>query len=817
MKIILLSLVICLNFTALIAQDSVELPDDNSETVFNRRRPKVIVVLGGGGARGLSHIGALKVLEEKKVPIDMIIGVSMGSIVGGLYAAGYSASELEEIVLNFGWEDLLSEELERKSLLASQQEAGENYNFSIRFKGLKPYIPLGFSSGQKLSRQLNSLFLQAPYKPDPDFDSMKIPFRAVVTDLNSGKPVVYSKGDIIELLRASISIPLIFSPVEKDGMLLTDGGIVNALPTDIARELGADIIIAFNVASPLRTPDNLELPWEIADQIITIMMQPFLKVLKEEADVLIEPNLGSRLPSDFTDLSDLILQGQIAAELSYGKIDSLLKNWNPSQNDTTMNLTQTKSLLMGQVSYSSVEILGTNEFTQEALLKASKRDYNQQSAMNPQDLSEDIIRHYRKAGYSLAEITDTRFNSINNSLEITINEGIISSIVVKGNTVTSKQLILNEFPLSPGDLFNIRKADKGLDNIYSTKLFRQVSLFVEKEDGGNKVILRVVEQPYLRALLSVRSDRERTTRGKLELRHENLFGLGINTSVSGVLGDRDKIGHLRYRAPRFFNTILTNGIEWTYGSSDNYLYADTSTRNDKRAGEYNEKRLVASIILGAQVRRIGAVTGEVLFISSNITGLSNAGFFVESKNDIVAFRFRSTVDRRNSLPVPTTGQYSQFTYTFSTSSLGSEQGYTSFEGKFESYTTFKNRITLRPSIYFGIADLTMPFSEQFRFGGRTMLYGTRENRFVGRKYFNSSFEIRYRMPTKNYINTHFSIRYDLGQMQLNPETPFDVDEFVSGFGVGIIIETPIGPASIEWGINSENVERIYITAGYDIN
>ena len=221
-----------------------------------------------------------------------------------------------------------------------------------------------------------------------------------------------------------------------------EDGIVNALPTDIARELGADIIIAFNVASPLRTPDNLELPWEIADQIITIMMQPFLKVLKEEADVLIEPNLGSRLPSDFTDLSDLILQGQIAAELSYGKIDSLLKNWNPSQNDTTMNLTQTKSLLMGQVSYSSVEILGTNEFTQEALLKASKRDYNQQSAMNPQDLSEDIIRHYRKAGYSLAEITDTRFNSINNSLEITINEGIISSIVVKGNTVTSKQLSL---------------------------------------------------------------------------------------------------------------------------------------------------------------------------------------------------------------------------------------------------------------------------------------------------------------------------------------------------------------------------------------
>ena len=98
-----------------------------------------------------------------------------------------------------------------------------------------------------------------------------------------------------------------------------------------------------------------------------------------------------------------------------------------------------------------------------------------------------------------------------------------------------------------------------------------------------------------------------------------------------------------------------------------------------------------------------------------------------------------------------------------------------------------------------------------------MLYGTRENRFVGRKYFNSSFELRYRMPTKNYFNTHFSIRYDIGQMRRNPETPFDVEEFITGYGGGIILETPIGPASIEWGRNSEKIERLYISVGYDIN
>lgn len=814
MKILILSLLVCLNFTDLFGQSSEDLLNGKTASEFNRKRPMVAVVLGGGGARGLSHIGALKVLEERKVPIDLIIGVSMGSIIGGLYAAGYSTSELEEIVLKFDWENLLSEKSERKSLLASQQEEGESYNFSIRFNGLKPYVPLGFSSGQNLTRFLNGLFLQAPYKPDPDFDNMKIPFRAVVADLNTGNPIVFSDGDIVEILRASISIPLIFSPVEKDGMLLTDGGIVNPLPTDIARELGADIIIAFNVASHLRKSGHLELPWQIADQIITIMMQPSLKKLKEQADVLIEPDLNLRLPSDFTNLPDLISQGQAAAEAGYNKIDSLLKNWKQSEKEPDINVQRSANSQQSKFPPSSITINGASEFSEEELLKTlNSADYSEAEEPLLQHLFENIIRQYRKKGYSLAKITDYHFDPLDNSLEINIDEGIINSIVVEGNIFTSKQVILNEFPLSKGDLFNFRKAENGLDNIYSTKLFRQVSLFVDQENDENKVILRVVEQPYLRALLSVRSDRERTTRGKLELRHENLFGLGINTSVSGILGNRDKIGHLRYRAPRFFNTFLTNGIELTYGSRDDYLYADKSIR----IGTYNEKRLEASFILGAQVRRLGAATGEVLFISSDITGISDAGFTRESDDDIIAFRFRSTVDRRNSLPVPTAGQYSQITYTFSTSSLGSELGFSSFEAKFESYTTFNKRITFSPSVYFGIADKTMPFSEQFRFGGRTMLYGTRENRFVGRKYFNSSIELRYRMPTKNYFNTHFSIRYDLGQMQQNPDTPFDVDKFVSGYGAAIILETPFGPASIEWGKSSESVERLYITLGYDIN
>jgi len=720
---ITLILSICLIFTELFAQvdsNGVLLSDSISENKISKR-PTVAVVLGGGGARGISHIGAFKMLEEHNIPIDLIIGVSMGSIMGGLYASGYSASQLEEFVLTSDWEDLLAEELERKSLLASQQEAGEYYNLSFRFQGFKPYIPLALSSGQKLIRRLNRLFLQAPFKPDPDFDHLKIPFRAVVLDLKSGKPVVFSEGDIVEILRASIAVPFLLSPIEKDGMLLTDGGIVNALPTDIAREMGADIVIAFDVVAPLRDQDELGLPWQVADQIITIMMQPSLKELRKYADVIVKPDLPNTLPADFSNLAELIKAGAVATESNIALIDSMLRNWeNDNGHPVLFQRTASVSAISNDIFISSLMFNGNSEYSDEDIVSASGlNEHGNLSSDSLDKALESIIRLYRNDGYSLAGFSEIKYDSSTESLEIQIDEGLISDIVVEGNDYTSEKVILSEFPLSVGDLFSIRKADKGLDNIYATRFFRQVSLFVEKTNAGHKIFLRVEEQPYLRALIGVRTDRERTTRGKVELRHENLFGSGINASVSGLLGERDKEVQFRYRAPKFMNTILTNGIQIGYSSKDEYLYGDAADS----VGEYNERRIVGSFLIGAQVRRFGAATGELMIIDTKIKGLKE----VEAETGIVAIRLRSTVDRRNKLSVPTRGQFSRFTYILASSAIGSDIGFTSFEGMFKFYHTFEKRLTFSPSFSFGIADLTTPFSEQFRLGGRKTFYGTREN------------------------------------------------------------------------------------------
>lgn len=819
MKKTLILLLISLISSAIWAQDKTDNKIISHRKSFfpisikSKNRPTVAVVLGGGGARGISHIGALKVLEEWNIPIDMIIGVSMGSIIGGLYAAGYTPSELEDFVLSSDWDDLLKDDLERKTLLASQQEEGENFNLSFRFKGIKPYIPLGLSSGQKLRRRLNRLFLQAPYNSSTNFDDFKIPFRSVVLDLNSGKPIVFSEGDIVEILRASIAIPLIISPIEKDGMLLTDGGIVNALPTDVARDLGADIVIAFDVVSPLRNPEDLRLPWEIADQIITIMMQPALENLRKLADVLVTPQLSSRLPTDFSNLSELIDAGRIATEEIISDINLLLNAGEEERIGFADSLQKDyQDLNQSTITISKVTLSGNSEYSTEELLKASgfhnNRIYNAQSF---DEALESMIRIYRNGGYSLAAVHSVSYDSTSSSLDIKINEGLINSISIEGNYFTSDHVIFGEFPMTAGDLFNIREADRGLNNIYATRFFRQVSLSVEKAGDGHKIILRVVEQPYIRVLIGIRSDRERNTIGKIEIRHENLFGSGNSISLSGTFGERDIAVRLRYRTPRLGNSFLTNGIKFDFGEKKHHLYGS----NAVRVGEYEERRFEGSFLIGAQVRRFGSATGEILLINTKIRGLSERGFGVESINDIVAIRLRSTVDRRNKISIPTEGLYSRFSYTFASRSFSSEIGYTSLEWIIENYNTINNRLTFRPYFRFAIGDLTLPFSEQFRLGGRSMIYGTRENRFVARKLFHTSFEIRYRMPVNSFVNTYISLRYDVGQAVGNPETPFSIDDFISGYGGALIIETPIGPAGIEWGRSSEGIERLYITAGYE--
>ena len=219
--------------------------------------PKLALVLSGGGARGIAHVGVLKVLEELNVVPDLVVGTSMGAVVGGLYCAGWSPDELEQLVAQIDWSSVFSDRVARRNLSFRRKQDDRPVMIQTRlhFDGLKPVLPSGVIRAEKLDLILSAL--EALSIPSTDFDRLTIPFRAVAADLATGDPVVLDSGSLATAMRASMSIPGAFPPVKLGGRELVDGGISANLPVGIARSLGADAIIAVDISSPLVTQEDL--------------------------------------------------------------------------------------------------------------------------------------------------------------------------------------------------------------------------------------------------------------------------------------------------------------------------------------------------------------------------------------------------------------------------------------------------------------------------------------------------------------------------------------------------------------------------------
>ena len=288
-------------------------------------RPRVGLALSGGGSRGLFQIGVLLALEEHGVPIDFIAGTSMGSIVGGLYAAGYSAEQLREIVKNIAWEDITVDTPPRTNLFVAQRQERERAFLQLRFRGRRPYIPPAITAGQKMLAVLTDLTMRANYRAGAGFDHLRVPFRALAVDLYSGREVAIADGDLAEALRASTAVPLIFAPAAQGDMLLVDGGLLNNIPVSVVQQ-HVDVVIAADATSPLRDRKHLNTPWEIADQLTTIMQRDEDEVQRRRADVLIRLDTLAFNSSDYSQIDSLIATGYRKTLAQMATIQNLTQN-----------------------------------------------------------------------------------------------------------------------------------------------------------------------------------------------------------------------------------------------------------------------------------------------------------------------------------------------------------------------------------------------------------------------------------------------------------------------------------------------------------
>jgi NTE family protein len=280
------------------------------------KRPRIGLVLGGGGVRGAAHVGVLKVLQELRIPLDCIAGTSMGSIVGGLYASGMDAEEIERQIRAMDWDDLFHDDSARDVRSFRRKRDDDLYAFKAKIgvhEG-KVKIPLAYIRGQKFDLLLNRLTL--PVVGIDDFDRLPVPYRAVATDLETGKEVVLARGNLARAIRASLAVPAAFDPVEIDGRLLVDGGLANNVPVSVARSMCADVLIVVDVGSGLFKRDDINSALDVTAQLtnflFTLNTESQLSTLGPR-DVLIRPVLGDLRGGEFEKAADVMPIGEVAA------------------------------------------------------------------------------------------------------------------------------------------------------------------------------------------------------------------------------------------------------------------------------------------------------------------------------------------------------------------------------------------------------------------------------------------------------------------------------------------------------------------------
>lgn len=288
-----------------------------------QQRPRVCLVLSGGGARGYAHLGVLQYLEQLHIPIDCIAGTSMGALIGGLYASGLDAEQLERRLAATNLSDIAFDRNERSRLPQAQREDEFQYPISISagLDGSKLKLASGLVQGNKLLALLQNWTAQLP--ANIDFARLPIPFRAVATDLSLGSEVVLDHGSLPRAMRASMAVPGLFAPFRIDQRTLVDGGLVSNLPVQTARDMGADVVIAVNIATPLQDAAQLQSPTAVAQQMVGILIQQNVKAQKAllgAQDILIEPQMEGMSFTDFARGKDGVNAGWEAAQRQQARL-----------------------------------------------------------------------------------------------------------------------------------------------------------------------------------------------------------------------------------------------------------------------------------------------------------------------------------------------------------------------------------------------------------------------------------------------------------------------------------------------------------------
>ena len=372
-----------------------------------KERKKVGLVLSGGGAKGVAHVGALKVIQEAGIPIDYISGTSMGAIVGAMTALGYSPQSLDSIVRSLDWVDLFSDKVARKNMTYNQKLISDKYILSITLNNDNKLNLEGLTSGQNILNLLEKFCIG--YTDSISFNSLPIPFSCVAYDMVSGKVIVQNSGDLPLAIRSSMSIPGVFRPVHRDGMVLVDGGIANNYPVDVVRQMGADIVIGVDVGADVMSADQLNNPANLLNQLTT-----FYGLQKNEdnikaTDLYIRPDINPYTSASFSynAIDTLITRGENAARNKWVELLELKKTIGIQDSYMPQYLNKhpdfNQLIELGEVKFEGLNYIKPNDVFKISTLQENTKIHEEEIYRGIRKLQGSGL--FSKVSYKLSETT----------------------------------------------------------------------------------------------------------------------------------------------------------------------------------------------------------------------------------------------------------------------------------------------------------------------------------------------------------------------------------------------------------------------------
>lgn len=775
-------------------------------TLSAKQRPKVGLVLSGGGAKGFAHIEILKMLDSLNFPVDYIAGTSMGGIMGGFYAIGYSGSEIENIVEEINWSRIFSDSPPRGRVPILEKQYDGEYMVNLELKDFQIKPPSGFIAGQEIMKAFSRY--TNPVSSITDFDEFPIPYRCVAVDIVSGKEVAIDKGYLALAMRSTMSIPSAFAPVAYGDYLFVDGGVANNLPVDVVRKMGAEFVISVNVGAPPLKRDQIN---DVLDVTLQTVFIPGFKREEENlaaSDIVITPEIGPFGTGDFFPdaINSIISSGKAAAFAKKDTLAGILEKWGISRNnprDPLINNSQLEDTVSEmQHKVTSIRTLRNNLLSRQEIAAIVQIDTGH--FVEAIDWEENQLLLDNSNYFVTSELSYKHTSDSTATVFIDVREKvqpIIRRIDIHGNETLSFKFIYNLLSLKPGQPFDYNLMNERLDELYSLGYFQLIYYTLTPYENGRVILnLWVTERSHERLQLGIKFIEEYNFVASLGMQVNSLLIDGIRFQFNMQLA-----GFTRFFAHLSYPSLQLDNFAYPFARvAYERIDEDHFSNYGKAIARYNVDDVTAGGGLGFILSRSAYLETEIAhhYLSNEGTIASSDGFHRHS----TVFLGRLKIDELDDAFIPNRGLwltanlYGMFKNTM-------KDGFNFYNAKLSAqyYQQLKSRLNFKLTAkYFYCSTDNIHPAWFFKDLNPYNFFGMQFHQLRYTRLSTLGFKIRYKLSDSFYL----SAIADLGSGLYNPyfdqNDEIQSDEPFWASGAELSFNSIIGMMSLQLGSRDRN-------------